>query len=353
MLCTLKMVKSTHKAEVVAVILEEHPNADLLSIVKVYGYTCVVRTQDFSGVDKGVYITPDTLVPDTEPFHFLFKEGSGKRYNVTDTGEGIKDKFGSYYRITVNRYRGVLSQGLLLPVSEDVALGTDLAEYYGITRYEPFIGTAGGERAASPRCIYVPVYDVDSLNRYTDIFIPGEIVSVSEKINGENWRCVFHDAELHVGSHTTWKKREPANLWWKLLRWEPSVEEFCRNHPDVVVYGESYGGVGGFSYNIAPGTRRLAVFDLLYEKEWMNVHEARAFGKDLPWVPLLDEIPFDIEAIRNLAEGDSALAGIENIREGCIVKPLIERTHPEIGRVQLKLVSNTYLEGKRKRRKKK
>jgi len=43
----------------------------------------------------------------------------------------------------------------------------------------------------------------------------------------------------------------------------------------------------------------------------------------------------------------------KNIREGCVVKPLIERTHPEIGRVQLKLVSNTYLEGKGKRRKKK
>jgi RNA ligase (TIGR02306 family) len=179
--------------------------------------------------------------------------------------------------------------------------------------------------------------------------MPGEIVSVSEKINGESWRCVFYDREFHVGSHTTWKKREPENIWWKLLTWEPSVEKFGRNHPDVVVYGEAYGGVGGFSYNVPPGTRRLAVFDLFYQGDWMNVHEAREFGKDLPWVPLLAEIPFDIETIRDLAEGDTALPGAEHIREGCVVKPLIERTHPEIGRVQLKLVSNTYLEGKGKK----
>jgi hypothetical protein len=36
--------------------------------------------------------------------------------------------------------------------------------------------------------------------------------------------------------------------------------------------------------------------------------------------------------------------GAKNIREGIVVKPERERTDPTIGRVQLKIISNTYLE---------
>jgi hypothetical protein len=32
------------------------------------------------------------------------------------------------------------------------------------------------------------------------------------------------------------------------------------------------------------------------------------------------------------------------VREGCVVLPVRERRHPEIGRVQLKIVGNGYLE---------
>src|SRR5437773_1584681 len=68
------MADSTHRAEVVPVVLEKHPNADALSIVKIYdgGYQCIVRTEDWVGKDKGVYIQPDSLVPLIQPeFAFL------------------------------------------------------------------------------------------------------------------------------------------------------------------------------------------------------------------------------------------------------------------------------------------
>ena len=65
----------------------------------------------------------------------------------------------------------------------------------------------------------------------------------------------------------------------------------------------------------------------------------------LPWVPLLsDHTLFDLKTILELAEGESLIANANHIREGIVVKPLLERTHPEIGRVCLKVVSNAYLE---------
>jgi hypothetical protein len=51
------MAESTHRVEIVPVNLEPHPNADTLSIVRVFdGYTCVVRTADWEGVPFAAYI---------------------------------------------------------------------------------------------------------------------------------------------------------------------------------------------------------------------------------------------------------------------------------------------------------
>jgi hypothetical protein len=59
--------------------------------------------------------------------------------------------------------------------------------------------------------------------------------------------------------------------------------------------------------------------------------------------------PFNLEKLKALAEGPSLLARpvrgqAAQIREGVVVRPMSERTSPELGRVQLKLVSNVYLE---------
>jgi hypothetical protein len=60
-------------------------------------------------------------------------------------------------------------------------------------------------------------------------------------------------------------------------------------------------------------------------------------------VPILYTGPFDFEKIKALAEGPSAVAGAQNIREGIVIEPLTERRLPGLGRVQLKLVSNSFL----------
>ena len=70
---------SNHSCDVVQVKLEEHPNADSLSIVRVGGYQCIVRTEDWKDGDLAVYVPPDSVVPDTEAFAFL---GDHKRIKV-------------------------------------------------------------------------------------------------------------------------------------------------------------------------------------------------------------------------------------------------------------------------------
>jgi hypothetical protein len=66
---------------------------------------------------------------------------------------------------------------------------------------------------------------------------------------------------------------------------------------------------------------------------------------DIPRVPVLYRGPFDMVKMEELAEGNSVLAeknGEIHVREGCVIRPILERQDLTIGRVTLKLVGNGY-----------
>lgn len=321
-------MNSTHRVEVVPVVLEPHPNADSLSIVRVFGYSVCVRTSDWQGVETAAYIPPDSIVPDTPDFAFL----------------------GGHFRIRVRRLRGVVSQGLLVPAPPGSSVGDDVAELLGITHYEPPEPiTMGGDNAPAPPG-YRPVFDVESFRRYAaDTFVDGEPVFVTEKIHGANARYCFVDGTMHAGSRTQWKRRAEDNLWWKALARHPEVESFCQQYPGLTVYAEVYGQVQSIDLKYGAGRNDvfLAVFDILdTDGKWFDPLSARdLLAPRLPWVPTVATgMPFDFDRIAELAEGPSLIAGAEHVREGVVVKPMTERWSKSAGRACLKIVGNGYLE---------
>lgn len=366
-------INSGHRVEVVPVELRKHPNADSLSVVPIYGYTYVARTADWTGVTRGAWIPPDNTVDVRRPeFAFL--------------AETAKD---GRARIKARKLRGIVSYGLMVPVPDDTPLGEDWREKLGVEHYNPpEPGSAGsprdkffvgGEVAPAP-VVYSPKYDVDSLLRYHHLFEEGEPTIVSEKIDGANARYVFHDGKMHCGSRTEWKKEYPSyehvtveglvakgvdperaetivanlkakprkkNLWWELLEKTPALEAFCRTHPDMVVYGEIFGNTNAIKYGLPEGNR-FAAFDILHDSCWLDFQEALdlAVPAGLPWVPILAHIPYNLEAIKALAEGPTTVPEAKpgTIREGVVVRPLKERQDPHLGRVCLKCVSVAYLE---------
>lgn len=314
---------STHKVEVVTIKLEPHPNADALSVVRVFGgYTCCVRSSDFNDGDLAAYILPDSVVDTTRPeFSFL----------------------GEHSRIRAKKLRGVVSMGLLIHAPPGAQEGDDVADHFGVTHYEPPVSfIMGGDSEPAPAG-YHPAYDVDSLRRYHHLFGPGEPVWVTEKIHGANGRFCFVDSKMCCGSKTMWKKREPGSIWWVALAQHPEIACFCEEHPDITVYGEVYGKVQNLNYGIKSGAM-IAVFDLLRGTGWINPQEAVDLAPNLPWVPKVGEFAFDLGLILDCAEGPSLIPGAKHIREGIVVKPIAERQDPEIGRVCLKVVSSAYLE---------
>ena len=320
-------MNSTHRVEVVPVHLEPHPNADSLSVVRVFdGYTVCVRTADWIGRELGAYIPPDSVVPDTEQFAFL----DGHR------------------RIKVRRLRGIISMGLLIPAPEGAAIGDDVAALLGVTHYDPPLPISTGGEAIKPPPGYRPAFDVESLRRYASVFIPGETVFVSEKVHGANGRFTWLEGGgFFCGSRTEWKQESADNLWWRALRENQGLQDFLTAHPGVTVYGEVYGQVQDLRYGTTKGQVRFAAFDILSGSEWKDPIAARDWSTPfgLPWVPTIAEaVPFELERILELAEGPSLVPGADHVREGCVVKPIHERTDPTVGRVCLKVIGNGYME---------
>lgn len=316
-------MKSTHKVEVIKVHLEPHPNANSLSLVRIWNYVCVVRTADWKDGDLAAYIVPDSVVPDTPEYAFL----DGHR------------------RIRVRRFRGILSQGLLMKAPEGTSEGDDVSALMGVTRYEPPEDSSTGGEAERPPPGHRPCYDVESWHRYGSLFVPGEHVFVTEKIHGASGRFTFHDGRMHCGSRTEWKKESDSNLWWRCLRKNPTIETFCVNHPDWTLYGEVFGQVQDLRYGSERNDVFFAAFDVWNGGEWLDTVALRAeLGSHVPQVPLLWAGPYDPELVKSLAEGPSAWPGADHVREGCCVRPARERTCPEIGRVHFKIVGNGYLE---------
>lgn len=346
---------SKHEVPVVRISeVLSHPNADKLEIIRVFGYTVCSSKGQFKVGDLAVYIPPDYVLPTDRPeFSFLAKEGE------------------TTHRVRISKRRGVISQGFLIPAPETVPKETDgliipkcrlacdgelppipgdnLINYYGIKRYEaPEPINTNGEVEKAPEGYY-PKYDVENFQRYNDIIQEGEPVLITEKLDGSNFRCVFKDGRLRVGSRTEWKSEGGGDaIWWQCIRDNPWIREFCEANPDLAIYGEVFGHQGhGMKYG-ANGKRLFRAFDLLRGNEWLGWNDIQKYFQEFPalkeaWAPIVYVGPFKLADALEAAEQNTRIPGVKQMSEGVVVRPLVERSDIKIGRVQLKIVGNRYL----------
>jgi len=309
--------------------MEEHPDADALSLVKIDGYQCIVKTDEWNDGDVAVYIPPDYVVPDSEQFAFL----QGR------------------LRIKVRKYRGLYSQGLLVKTPDGLNVGDNAMETMGITRYEPPIPMhSAGQDVKGPSGVY-PKYDVENFEHYPNVIYPSEFVLITEKIHGTNARFVYtngsesDERRMFCGSRTRWKDKDIENWWWQALHQNPWIEEWCRAHPGLCLYGEIFGNVQELKYGAKPGQLMFNVFDIWNGAIWEDRFNSPYLGEIAEYlVPTLLYGPFDLEKAIRLSEGDSVIEGANHMREGIVIRPIPHVFHKTFnGRVQLKIVSKRYL----------
>lgn len=361
--------KSTHRVEVVPVVLEPHGNADSLSVVQVYGYTCVVRTSDWLGITRAAYIPPDSVVDVRRPeFSFLAEKANAA----------------CEARIKAVRLRGVPSFGLLIPAM-DHAIGDEISEKLGVTRYEPPVrglttGSSGpalftGDAEEGPDLDTGPYYDIDSYERnYQSLLKDGELVELSEKLDGANVRYVYHDGRFWVKSRSRWVKQIPnfdhvtvdylvekgleqdkakklveslsrrkgqVNEFWCPLLADPYLQAYLEKNPGLTIFGEIFGNTHRIKY----GAQAFRAFDLYRDGAYISVKNRSQWivGTGIPWVPILGVVPHKFDTIKAFAEGKTTIGGVNVIREGVVIRPVEERWERSFGRVILKCVSPDFL----------
>lgn len=337
---------STHSVEIIEIKeVNNHPNADKLDIIPIGGWQVVSQKGTYRPGDKAVYIEPDYTVPVDRPeFSFLAKNGKPR------------------HRLKAIRLRGELSYGLLVPVPEELKgapVGTDVMEAMGIERYEPPVsmgGTTAAKRVPQewwPK-LYLPKFDLENFQRYSNMFEAGEPVIITEKVDGANARFVYTEDRMHLGSRTQWVLDDGENIWSKAFRLRPGIEEWCRKHPNHVLYGEVYGWVQPLRYGFDPGKCDFLAFAALKpDGKYWNLGDLAASivpeEFNFYTVPALYTGPFDPHHIAEIKERDSVVASVRGARqlmEGVVIVPVEERFHARIGRVALKYISDRYWEMK-------
>ena len=362
------------ECKVYRLTIEEHPNADAIELAIVGDYRSIVKKGQFKTGDLGVYIPEAAVCPD-----WLIKELglegrlAGKQKN----------------RVKAIKLRGVLSQGLVYPITgvgrtksptvktvqfEDeeeivgflpVAEGDDVTEALGLVKYEPPIPVhmAGEVFNAHGHTLK---YDIENFKKYPNVIQEGEQVVFTEKLHG-TWCCFGYHPDIEhpivtskglsaQGLAFKFNDANKDNLYIRTLNGtidetgDDVITRHRRSDPSTVpfyILGEVYGkGVQDLQYGA--DKPQFRVFDVYVGEPGRGTYLRPSVlvnfcnRLNLEMVPVLYRGPFSKEAMLKHTDGATALGG-EHIREGIVVTPFDERHDTELGRVKLKSISEKYL----------
>jgi len=255
---------------------------------------------------------------------------------------------------------------LVVPLPEDVdwELNDNVADYYGVTKYEPPPSPDG---SAAPYRDHIDPYfekyvDIENGRLFMDIFKEGEEVVATEKIHGGNSRVGKINGEYVAGSMELIRARPltpedveaelDSNLIKNNIYWHPFSNESVRKlidflsekHKVVILYGEVFGKVQKLRYGREGLDYRA--FDIRLDGRFLNCIEKYDLLYDygVLTVPVLYQGPYSYRKISEVSNGATTLIadGKTHVREGVVVTPEEERTDPKIGRVILKYIGDDY-----------
>ena len=361
----------------------EHPNADRLNIVRVLGYNAITNKREdgtprYRKGDLIVYVPEGAVVP----------ENLLKQYGYWDDDKNRGMLAGSRGdRVKAINLRKICSQGLVWPLYNDlgdvpyalndhgthqtttfVSLGDNLADFFGIEKYEPPIPVGmGGEVVAVYEFAFD--FDIENFNNFPG-FLEGEEVEATEKIHGSCSRISYRHGVTHdelfgsdgcvaiaskgLGAKGLVFKNNEANvgnLYVRVLtglgvpeKLEQIGRELAAN---VDLFGEIFGpGVQDLHYGQT--TPVFRAFDIAVSGQFLgSAAKDQMFARlGVERVPVLYRGPWDRDMLIGLRDGKTTIGG-KNVREGIVVSVTGDQTKREFMnhrlRPFLKMVSPDYL----------
>jgi RNA ligase (TIGR02306 family) len=336
-------------------------NADRLEQVAIGGWRIVVAKGEFAKGDKVVYFEIDSALPADDIRYEFLKERCLRKWMCS--GRLVCEVI----RIKSIKLRGVVSQGLVIPLTDfpeltDTEVGTDVTEALNVKHYdelhEEYSRITGSARIAGnakgnfPTHL-VPKTDEERLQNLTEYFdgrFKGVPFEVTEKFDGSSATYIYApnarpDDPFFVCSRNLELKEEEGNLYWEIA-YKYRIFDTLKSLRDKVGYdiaiqGEIVGpGVNGNRdrytehefyvfriYNITDG-KWLCPSVRRHICACMGVPHVKGFGT----LPIFDTLN-TMDAFLKHVEGKTDRG---NEREGMVFKSVG-------GTVSFKVINNKYL----------
>jgi len=330
--------------------IEPIEGADRIELAHVLGWQCVVNKGQIQPMDAAVYFEIDSFLPIRPEFEFM-RASSYKKSDIM--GEGFKLK--------TMRFRGQISQGLLLPLSTfpeipaDAEIGTDVTELLGVRKWEIEERATTGGTVIGTLPYDIPHTDETRVQAQPELIqaFAGLEYYISTKLDGSSHSIGIDENGFHVTGHNYEYKDDGSSDFYKLVNergYREKLESFVQEQglKTLTIQGEF----------CAPGILKNRL--KLTKPEWY-VFTVRENGKRVGLDRMLeicdalgfDHVPIEergmdlpskyptVEALLERADGEYPKGGK---KEGIVIRPTEPIFCPLISAsLSMKVVSNKYL----------
>ena len=331
--------------------IEPIEGADRIELIHVCGWQCVANKGQFKPMDNAIYFEIDSFLPIRPEFEFL-RSSSYKKTDIM--GEG--------FRLRTMRFKGQISQGLVLPLSvfpelnPDTPVGTDVSQALGVKKWEV------EERATTQGTIIgtlppsIPTTDETRAQECPELIQDfGDLeYYISSKMDGTSCSVAIDDDGWHVCGHHYEYADDGKSSFYNFINnigLREKMEKYVKEmgYKTLVIQGEF----------CAPGIQKNPL--KLVKPEWY-VFTVRVDNKRVGLIPMqtichelgLTHVPIEevannlsahyptVEALLARAEQGTYPSG--SMKEGIVIRPTEPVYCPRISAsLSMKVVSNKYL----------
>ena len=330
--------------------IEPIEGADRIELAHVLGWQCVVNRGQFLPMDTAVYFEIDSFLPIRPDFEFM-RNSSYKKTDIM--GEG--------FRLRTQKFRGQISQGLLLPVSQfpeipqDAEIGLDVTELLGVKKWEIEERATTGGTVIGNLPYDIPHTDEMRVQENPELIqaFAGLDYYMSTKMDGSSHSIGIDENGFHVTGHNYEYKDDGASSFYNLVKergYREKLEQYVKENGmrTLTIQGELC--APGIQRNRLRLTRpEWYVFTIRVDGKRVGLARMQDICKALGLVSVpVEEVGRDlpsryptVEALLERADGDYPNGGK---KEGIVIRPTEPVFCPLISAsLSMKVVSNKYL----------
>ena len=210
--------------------VEPIEGADRIELAHIPGWQCVVNKGQFQTGTRGVVFEIDSFLPIRPEVEFMHNSS----YKKTDLmGEG--------FRLRTQKFRGQLSQGLLLPISQfpeipaDAEVGTDVTEILSVRKWEIEEKATTGGTVIGTLPYDIPHTDEPLVQAEPELIraFSGLDYYISTKMDGSSHSIGIDENGFHVCGQYFEYKDDGTCLCYNLVKehgYQKKMEAFAKEH---------------------------------------------------------------------------------------------------------------------------